>query len=186
MYNLFVGSIFFYFILQSKKLSKQLYFFIPEQFIMPNTIELQAMKIEFERKLDELVKSRNSFRISTVEKYQKIIKEVEEAREQPKKSSTDYRRLKRYQVIHVGNSKRLIKPITTADPGVKHYLCDDELFDVIHQAHFKSHHGGRDKIKRALKDKYANVTKDVICIYLKLCAICEKGHSLIDFIEDRN
>ena len=42
------------------------------------------------------------------------------------------------------------------------YVCNEELFDVIHTEHLSAGHGARDVSKNKLKELYANVTKETI------------------------
>ena len=52
------------------------------------------------------------------------------------------------------------------------YLCDDELYDEIHDIHIGKGHGGRDILKAAIKEKFANITQEAIMAYLSCCELC--------------
>ena len=62
---------------------------------------------------------------------------------------------------------RLYKPGT-----MNRYLCNEELFDELHEAHIAKGHGGRDILKAVVKEKFANVTQEVIMAYLSCCEPC--------------
>ena len=56
-----------------------------------------------------------------------------------KKKSTDYRLLNRYEVadgVPGSSGKRLVKCNTPLS-----YVCNDEMFDVIHDVHTTTNHG---------------------------------------------
>ena len=52
------------------------------------------------------------------------------------------------------------------------YLCNEELFDELHEAHIAKGHGGRDLLKAVVKEKFANVTQEVVMAYLSCCEPC--------------
>ncbi|XP_043478772.1 SCAN domain-containing protein 3-like [Leptopilina heterotoma] len=107
--------------------------------------------------------------------YNELIKEeVEEAKEKTKKSSLDYRRLNRYAVLCIGGIKKLIKPTVSDSTDIKYYVSNCELFDIIYEAHINCGHGGRNRLEKALNAKYANVCREIILIFLKLCVVCQK------------
>ena len=104
-----------------------------------------------------------------------MINEVESAKQARKKTILQYRRLKRYDVLRVGDVKKLIMPLSD-NMNVRYYVTD-ELFDVIKSAHRECGHGDRDRTLKVLRNKYANVTKECINIYLDLCVPCQKKNS---------
>ena len=62
---------------------------------------------------------------------------------------------------------RMYKPETAL-----RYLCNEELFDALHDMHIEKGHGGRDIMKAVVKEKFANVTQEVIMTYLNCCEAC--------------
>ena len=62
---------------------------------------------------------------------------------------------------------RLYKPGTMIK-----YLCDDELYDEIHDIHIGKGHGWRDILKAAIKEKFANITQEAIMAYLSCYEPC--------------
>jgi len=134
------------------------------------------LKIKFMEKVASLKKTECSFHIETRQKYEELISEVEFAKKVKKKTSLQYRRLKRYDVLCVGNVKKLITPLSNK-MNTQYYVTDDELFDVIDSAHRECGHGGRDRTVKVLRNKYANVTKECINLYLDLCVPCQKKKS---------
>lgn len=65
----------------------------------------------FNSKVSESKTSVNSYRITTEEHYNKIIKELLEAKTRKVKTSTDYGSLKRYDALKVGETNKLILPM---------------------------------------------------------------------------
>jgi hypothetical protein len=55
---------------------------------------------------------------------------------------------------------------------VRYFLPADEIFDVIQSAHIAIRHGGRDRLKKEVSRKYANVTTEMINIFLSMCETC--------------
>lgn len=93
------------------------------------------------------------------------------------KSSKDYRRIKKYDVINIGGVKKLILPLSEANKDIKYYVRDEEIFYLIHEEHSGCGHGGRDRTEKAVFQKYANITRCEVQMYLDLCIICEQKRS---------
>ncbi|XP_039305556.1 KRAB-A domain-containing protein 2-like [Solenopsis invicta] len=132
------------------------------------------MREKFNEKLKSLKLSINSFLIENSDAYENLICAVEEAKIRNKKTYTDYRRLKRYDVLSVGESKKLIQPVLEHEKKIKYYVHNEQVFDIIHMAHLETGHGGKHKLENNIKTKYVNITREVIHIYLELCLICKK------------
>lgn len=93
-----------------------------------------------------------------------------------KKHGDDYRILLRFDTVHSNGSDRLIKPIGE-DKKLRFYVSKEDLFEVINEIHVSSGHGGRNRTKYDANEKYANITKEAIMVYLPLCAVCQKKSS---------
>ena len=92
----------------------------------------------------------------------------------PKKSK-DYRMLNRYEVYTINDGNKKLRQKGT----LKRYLCNDELFDAIHTAHLSSGYGARDITHNKTSASYANVTKEIIQLYVNLCESCNMKKSKI-------
>lgn len=111
------------------------------------------------------------YKILTNEKYQKILNKLTEAQKNPlAKSSSLYRKLKRYQILKVAGVKKLIEK--TENENFKYYVPAEDLFDVIQRAHEGCGHGGRDRVLKETSLKYANVTRESISLFLSMCETC--------------
>lgn len=130
----------------------------------------------FHQKVDNLPVKKNSVIIATVEKYNKLIAEVEIAKTNVVKTAIDLRRLHRYDVLLVKGEKKLIqRKVDENDNTIKYFVYNRELFDIIHKAHIQTGHGGRNILEKKIQESYLNVTRKIIMIYLELCVICEKN-----------
>jgi hypothetical protein len=75
------------------------------------------------------------------------LSEVEEAKSAVKETPLLYRRLKRFDVLEIGEMKTLV----SRGEIVKSYLPVAELYDVIEAAHLAVGYGGRDRLKMELQ-----------------------------------
>jgi len=48
------------------------------------------------------------------------------------------------------------------------------MFDILHMVHINVDHGGRNRMEHSIKQKYKNIIRDIIVLYLQLCEICNK------------
>ncbi|XP_077297618.1 uncharacterized protein LOC143919269 isoform X3 [Arctopsyche grandis] len=142
---------------------------------IPSTSSPTTLKQQFENKLREVLQKKrddNNFFI-TSDQYITLINRVKETKVKKKKETPDYRCLARYDILVVDDREKLIKPVNALNNmQVQYYISTDELFDIIHNAHFSTGHGGRNRMAQELKKNYCNVTKETIMIYLSLCKFC--------------
>lgn len=108
--------------------------------------------------------------------YENVLNEVIIAKVAVKKTQKQRRRLKRFQVIVENDRNRLICPGTEEEPV--YFLPIEEIYDTINTAHVSSGHGGRDRLRHALKQRYANITYDMITEFLKGCETCHAKKSI--------
>ena len=108
--------------------------------------------------------------------YEKLIDEVIKAYESKQKTQKERRLVKRYDFIVENNQRRLIRAKTKENPV--YVLPIEEIFEVIFTAHVSSGHGGRDRIHHCLKDKYSNITREMLSEFLKGCETCHAKKSI--------
>ncbi|XP_030768090.1 KRAB-A domain-containing protein 2-like [Sitophilus oryzae] len=133
---------------------------------------------QFFKKLHTLIESKrkdNCFYFSK-EKYSKILSEVISAKTKCCTPS-DYRRLKRFDILNVGDEQKLIVPLKPGETNIQYYVTNDELFDILSETHVRTGHGGRTRMLNELQLKYKNVTYEVTMLYLNLCQQCQRKHS---------
>ena len=63
-----------------------------------------------------------------------------------------------------------MKQLVSRGETVKSYLRVEEIYDVIEAAG----HGGRDRLKMETSRKHANVTTEMINIFLWMCETCQQ------------
>lgn len=112
-------------------------------------------------------KAENSQLLSR-EKYDGIVGTLERIAASGAKSPKDYRLQARYQLLEVQGLFQLIRKGTE-----KHFICVDDMFDVIDEAHKATGHGGRNVVEQCVKQKYANVSRDHILRFIELCEECQ-------------
>lgn len=135
-----------------------------------------ADRKRFYEKMNSIIADKNvlnNFYINS-DKYSAYINEVKEAKQVKSKKAIHYRRLKRFDVINVGGGERLIVPVNPGCKDILYYVDYDNLYDVIHQCHLATGHGGRTKTLKEANRKYKNVTVEAITQYLQLCESCQK------------
>ena len=91
------------------------------------------MKRKFYEQLDVKIKnkkSKNSF--LNREKYELLIQEIPQLkRGDRKKELKDYQLLKRYDVVQIGNTVKLIYPVAEGTFSIKCYVQKEDIFDAI-------------------------------------------------------
>jgi len=118
-------------------------------------------------------KKQNSIYLSQ-KKYSEIIIEIKNAKSnRKKKTSIDYRRLKRYNVITIDGKDKLIYPIDSGNSTIYYYVQNESMYDILHEIHYNIDHGGKHRMIAETKKKYKNITQEVILMYLKHCEPCQ-------------
>ena len=80
-------------------------------------------------------------------KYELLIQEISQLkRGDRKKESKDYQLSKRYDVVQIGNTVKLIYPVAEGSSSIKYYVQKEDIFDVIHDVHLAIGHGGRNRM----------------------------------------
>ncbi|XP_060846515.1 KRAB-A domain-containing protein 2-like [Rhopalosiphum padi] len=139
------------------------------------------MENKFKAAIDKIVSSKkrgdNIFYFS-FEEYNNKIQKIKELKIGTlKKTVTNKRLIRKYDVVSIGGKEKLIKPIVDNESDVLYYVTVDELFEVIHAAHLSVGHGGRNRMMAVLKTKYCNVTTEAVMAYLGLCSNCQVKQS---------
>ncbi|XP_028171538.1 KRAB-A domain-containing protein 2-like [Ostrinia furnacalis] len=130
---------------------------------------------EFYRRIQEAYRSKkapNTF-LLTPEKYALVLQQVKAARISPKKTASDYRRIKRYVVVDTPLGERLFAAPKDNQPPQQMFVNTQEIYDIIRDCHLKYNHGGRNRLMTALKPIYRNITTESILVYLQMCLPCK-------------
>ncbi|XP_065223547.1 KRAB-A domain-containing protein 2-like [Planococcus citri] len=137
-------------------------------------------KVKFETDLSKLPIVSNSSMIKDNETYLQIVSEVLEAKNAPKKTSKDYRRLNRYDVIYANHEPKLVAARTDSDSVdlvIKYFVHNGEVFDILKALHEECGHGGIHKMEKAVQLKYANIARPIISLFLNHCETCLRKRS---------
>ena len=109
------------------------------------------------------------------EEYELLIQEISQLNRGDRKNEPkDYQLLKRYDVVQIGNTIKLIYPVAEGSFSIKYYVQKEYIFDVIHYAHLAIGHGGRNRMIKEIQTTYKNITAESIMLYLSLCVPCFK------------
>ena len=118
------------------------------------------MKRKFHEQPDvkiENKRSNNSF--LNRGKYELLIQEISQLkRGDRKKEPKDYQLLKRYDVVQIGNTVKLIYPVAEGSSSKKYYVQKEDIFDIIHDTHLAIGHSGRNRMIKH-KQKHRQSTK---------------------------
>lgn len=117
-------------------------------------------------------KNNNSVYLSAV-KYNEIVSEILNVRSSGIKSNKAYRILKRYDLITIGEEKKLILPLLEGNTNILYYITNENIYDVLHDVHLSIGHGGKHRMNAEVKKKYKNITQEAVSIYLKFCKSCQ-------------
>ncbi|XP_015377419.1 PREDICTED: KRAB-A domain-containing protein 2-like [Diuraphis noxia] len=100
-------------------------------------------------------------------------------------TAKDQRLLIKYDVINVGGRDWLVQP-QEDDVSTKHllYVTNDELFDVLHEAHLETNHGTEQQMINQIRLKYCNVTREAVMTYLELCPHCFNPRQDLQMLEE--
>jgi len=83
--------------------------------------------------------------------------------------------LRKYDVLEVVGIEKLIRK----GDGIIYYCTVDELYPLIKTVHSGVGHGGLHKTFKELKRQFANVSREIIRIFIQMCEQCvlKKNHS---------
>lgn len=138
------------------------------------------MKHRFDERLNELCLSKgHNTQILTKPKYLELIEKVQTSKSKVvNKKPEDYQRLRRFDVMTIGEKEKLIVPVEEGKEQIRFYVHREEIFQLLHDAHIAIGHGGRNRMEKEINIKYKNITREMIVTYVNLCMICEKKHSV--------
>lgn len=131
----------------------------------------------FDAKIRDLFTSKGSNNVFlTRAKYLEVIEQVKCAKNKSAgKTPRDYYLLNRYDVITIADEEKLIAPITgDSSKPLKYFVNADDVFTILRETHLQIGHGGRNRMMAALKERYMNITAQMVLIFINLCEICQK------------
>ena len=132
---------------------------------MANTVETKFYD-EVIKLLDDN-KSTNNI-IFTRERYNETIYSVKEAKSVTKKTQLQRYLTKKYDVLEIAVIEKLVRKGT----DVIYYCTTEELYLLIKTAHSGIGHGGIHKTYKESKKQFANISREVIKLFIQLCEQC--------------
>ncbi|KAK7116507.1 hypothetical protein V1264_002174 [Littorina saxatilis] len=90
------------------------------------------------------------------------------------KNQHDYHILRKYEVLQCGPVEKLIKKREHSEETPMYFVTIEETFDVLRASHIATGHGGRDRMMKEIKKKYANISVQAIELFKSLCLECQK------------
>ena len=113
------------------------------------------------------------------EKYFTTINDVKVAAAQRKdKSRYQYYILTRCEVLECGDVEKLIRRRKTPDDPIKYFITIEDTFDALKRAHIATGHGGRDRMRKLVSQKYDNIADTDIVLFKSHCSECQKKTKL--------
>lgn len=136
---------------------------------------MEEKKLNFLSRIENLRKDNKSpncilFQSNELQEKIDLVKQVQA---KSSKSPNEIRLLKRYAVLNVNGSDKLIKTLDDAGSSILYYVSVDQMFDICFEAHLNTGHGRRDRMETELSRRYANVTRPVTQAFLDLCEECQ-------------
>lgn len=133
----------------------------------------------FYEKYSEMLRNKNVNNSSLTKiKYDEFVNIKQAKIKKNGKTSCEHKLLKKSDVINIMDEEILIVPINE-DKIIKYFVHNDELYTIIHASNISIGHGGRNRLERELQEKYKNITRDSIMLYLNLCKTCQKKGSTV-------
>ncbi|CAH2001414.1 unnamed protein product [Acanthoscelides obtectus] len=158
------------------------------------------IKFKFVDEVKKL-KGRTNSRLNILfkEEYDVLLTEVRDASSNNgPKTPLQYRRLKRFGIVEVGNIEKLVtrnkeqtgkennedsNNIVIDIRDVRYVIPVEEMFDILTICHRSIGHGGRDRMKTKMSKQYSNITQGYQrCNCTKFCQnnTC-RGKKIIDY-----
>ena len=123
------------------------------------------------------------------DRLEQILSESVQAKEKEPgdRTAKDYRRIKRFDIVDVQGKQRLVAARADNDEkDIRFFVSIEEMYDIINYTHKKMNHGGRDRLWPILSKQYANIPREVIQTYLKMCDYCCKRRKRISSDQNNN
>ena len=136
---------------------------------------LPSKKHQFVQKCIDSVTDHQKLHVLTKQQYVDLMTEVEDAYKAMRKTTKQRRRIAQYELFDDVGRERLIKKGSSEQPVF--VLTVDEVFETLQAAHSSTGHGGRDRMM-AVSNRYQNITRTMVEIYLSLCLLCHEKKSL--------
>ena len=135
--------------------------------------------MRFEEKLNELVGEKNSNNVYLTDaKYSELVSKIKLLkRSMERKQPSDYKLLKKYDLLNVGSVEKLISPMSENTTTVKYFVKLSDIYDILNETHIRVGHGGRNRMRKEVGLKYKNISIECVQIFINLCRHCQEKAS---------
>lgn len=69
---------------------------------------------------------------------------------------------------------QFIVPLKPSKTKIIYFVKNEDLFDIIYDAHINTVHGGSTRVISELQIKYKNKTYESVTLFLRLCVQCQR------------
>lgn len=105
------------------------------------------------------------------EKYKSLVQEVQQAqnarKNQESLTSKDYRRLKRFDILKINETEKLIQKRSVDSESIIYYCSSNELYDILEKAHIDVGHK-RTRGKKRYICYYVYPIQDILRIIYRI------------------
>ena len=142
---------------------------------------MESKKSIFQTNLleSEEKKDTNSSSLLLREEYERVISRLNELKQSnPTKTKQDYRLLQKYEILEVTIEGTTVQKLQKKGTQLR-FVCAEDVFDVLLAIHRTIGHGGRTSMCKATKEKYANISRDQITLFLQYSEECQLKKSSV-------
>ena len=82
--------------------------------------------------------------------------------------------LRKFDVLVCDGVQKVIKKQNLTNDIPIYYVVLENVYDVVKRAHVATGHGGRDKMCKEIRKKYANITDDALTLFKSFCIECQR------------
>ncbi|RNA32086.1 KRAB-A domain-containing 2-like [Brachionus plicatilis] len=108
-------------------------------------------------------KKKKTRTITSATEYQALILKIESALEKKtKKTPEGYYFLNQYEILVVGDTKKIIKKRKNQDEPIRFLVPCDQIFETIYRIHYQIGHKARDIMIKKCNENHLNITVDMI------------------------
>ncbi|XP_068221351.1 KRAB-A domain-containing protein 2-like [Palaemon carinicauda] len=142
---------------------------------------MESKKSLFQTKIleSEEKKATNSSSLFPREEYERVISRLNELKQSiPTKTKQDYRLLRKYEILEVTIEGTTVQKLQKKGTQLR-FVCAEDMFDVLLGIPRTIGQGGRTSMCKATKEKYANISRDQITLFLQCCEECQLKKSSV-------
>ncbi|CAF0787738.1 unnamed protein product [Brachionus calyciflorus] len=134
-------------------------------------------RLSIERVENELLnpekKKRKTNTFIKLDEYNELLRTIEQAKAKTgTKSKSEYNILRNYDVVLIGETKKVIKKRESENDNIRFLVPNEHLVDTIYRIHEQVGHKSRDVMLPACKKNHINLTVEMINSFNNTCQQC--------------